>query len=67
MCKRRNLGWMIVMLELVMTVSAAGELPLVDAHIHHSHDAWEVLSPAAACTGPPNSPRILPTVTPNRC
>ncbi|MCP4877100.1 MAG: amidohydrolase family protein [Gammaproteobacteria bacterium] len=26
----------------------AEELPLIDAHIHYSHDAWEVLSPEAA-------------------
>ena len=26
----------------------ADELPLVDAHIHYSHDAWQVLSPERA-------------------
>ena len=28
--------------------AAAGDLPLVDAHIHYSHDAWEMLPPADA-------------------
>ncbi len=27
---------------------AAGELPLFDAHIHYSHDAWEVVPPKQA-------------------
>ena len=30
------------------SVTAADELPLVDAHIHYSHDAWKVIAPADA-------------------
>lgn len=29
-------------------LAAAAELPIFDAHLHYSHDAWEVLSPAEA-------------------
>lgn len=36
-----------LLLGLSITIDAA-ELPLVDAHIHYSHDAWEVLSPQRA-------------------
>lgn len=28
--------------------AAAAELPIFDAHLHYSHDAWETLPPAAA-------------------
>lgn len=31
-------------------VAAATELPLFDAHIHYSHDAWEVVPPPQAIT-----------------
>jgi hypothetical protein len=27
---------------------AAGEMPLFDAHIHYSHDAWELVPPKQA-------------------
>jgi hypothetical protein len=40
-----------VLLLLMLGVPAAGraaELPLVDAHIHYSHDAWSVVPPAEA-------------------
>ena len=30
------------------TVQAAAELPLFDAHIHYSHDAWELVPPKQA-------------------
>ncbi|MDH3597470.1 MAG: amidohydrolase [Rhodospirillales bacterium] len=33
---------------LVPAGARAGELPLVDAHIHYSHDAWETLPPEQA-------------------
>ncbi len=29
-------------------LAAAAELPIFDAHLHYSHDAWEMLPPAAA-------------------
>lgn len=29
-------------------LAAASELPIFDAHLHYSHDAWEVLPPAEA-------------------
>ena len=27
---------------------AAAELPIFDAHLHYSHDAWDVVPPAQA-------------------
>ena len=37
-----------VALGLVGTPSVAAELPIFDAHIHYSHDAWEKLPPKQA-------------------
>jgi predicted TIM-barrel fold metal-dependent hydrolase len=43
---------MATLVALVLLVTAlpalAAELPLFDAHIHYSHDAWDVLSPKEA-------------------
>jgi len=39
--------WPILML-LAPAVAAAAELPIVDAHIHYSHDAWSVVPPKDA-------------------
>ncbi len=45
----RPLWPILALLTLLMTAAAkAEELPLVDAHIHYSHDAWEMLQPAEA-------------------
>ncbi|MGE0716233.1 MAG: amidohydrolase family protein [Alphaproteobacteria bacterium] len=41
--------WGVVAAALVAAVSAsAAELPLIDAHVHYSADAWEMLPPEAA-------------------
>lgn len=39
-----------LILYLVLAGAAAAELPLIDAHIHYSHDAWETLPPERALT-----------------
>jgi hypothetical protein len=36
------------LLSLSVTAASAGELPLVDAHIHYSHDAWQRTPPPEA-------------------
>jgi len=33
---------------LAPIASAAAELPIFDAHLHYSHDAWESVPPAQA-------------------
>jgi predicted TIM-barrel fold metal-dependent hydrolase len=38
----------LVVLLGVPAPAAAGELPIVDAHIHYSHDAWDVVPPKEA-------------------
>jgi len=38
----------IIALAFVVPPSSAAELPIFDAHIHYSHDAWENLPPKAA-------------------
>ncbi len=49
MRKRFNLTiFSIVMLSGFSNLVIAGELPLIDAHIHYSHDAWETIVPADA-------------------
>lgn len=35
-------------LAMAATIAAAAERPLIDAHIHYSHDAWEMLPPEDA-------------------
>jgi hypothetical protein len=35
-------------LSLVVGAGVAADLPLVDAHIHYSHDAWEIVPPKLA-------------------
>ena len=37
-------------LPLSFTAALAAELPIFDAHIHYSHDAWEATPPAAPCS-----------------
>jgi hypothetical protein len=39
-------GWLA--LALAAPLAGASDLPIFDAHLHYSHDAWEVLSPAQA-------------------
>jgi predicted TIM-barrel fold metal-dependent hydrolase len=44
-------NWMIAAVGsvlLTMPVAVQAEMPLIDAHIHYSHDAWDVLPPAEA-------------------
>lgn len=46
---RRSLTPILALLILVLSAAArAGELPLVDSHIHYSHDAWDVVPPKEA-------------------
>jgi hypothetical protein len=48
---RKRLGLATIFSVLLVAFSnllTAGELQLVDAHIHYSHDAWEGISPAEA-------------------
>jgi hypothetical protein len=46
---RRSLSKILALLTLLVSAGAwAEELPLVDAHIHYSHDAWEMLLPEEA-------------------
>jgi len=45
----RSLTQILAPLILVLSAAAhAGELPLVDAHIHDSHDAWDIVPPEEA-------------------
>ncbi len=45
----RSLLPIVALLTLLISNAARGEeLPLVDAHIHYSHDAWELLQPEEA-------------------
>ena len=39
---------LILFLLLLALPAAASELPIFDAHVHYSHDAWENLPPKAA-------------------
>ena len=44
---RRGLGrWLAAGAALAAGTSRAADLPLFDAHIHYSHDAWTVVPPA---------------------
>ncbi len=40
--------WLIAGLLAAPVAALAAELPIFDAHIHYSHDAWEVLPPKEA-------------------
>jgi predicted TIM-barrel fold metal-dependent hydrolase len=40
----------LLCLLLAAPPTAAAELPIFDAHVHYSHDAWEMLPPADAVT-----------------
>ncbi len=40
----RKLFALLLML-IAPAVGRAAELPIVDAHIHYSHDAWTVVPP----------------------
>lgn len=44
----RPLIYLICILSGFSGQTIAAELPLVDAHIHYSHDAWEGITPATA-------------------
>lgn len=42
-------AWAVIILALAFALAArAAELPIFDAHIHYSHDAWETVPPAQA-------------------
>lgn len=42
-------AWAVIILSLTFALAArAAELPIFDAHIHYSHDAWETVPPAQA-------------------
>jgi hypothetical protein len=42
-------AWAVIVLSLAFALAArAAELPIFDAHIHYSHDAWETVPPAQA-------------------
>ena len=42
-------AWAVIILSLAFALAArAAELPIFDAHIHYSHDAWETVPPAQA-------------------
>ena len=46
---RHLLSWIPTLVVVLFSAGAQAEdLPLVDAHIHYSHDAWALLSPEAA-------------------
>jgi len=47
---RRHLGgWLATAAAMAaLPLRAAGEMPLFDAHIHYSHDAWELVPPKQA-------------------
>ncbi|HOB94629.1 MAG TPA: hypothetical protein PK306_13950 [Aquabacterium sp.] len=48
---RRGLGrWLAAGAALAAGTSRAADLPLFDAHIHYSHDAWELVPPKQAVT-----------------
>ena len=43
------LSWILALLALLVPADAwAEDLPLVDAHIHYSHDAWDIVPPDEA-------------------
>ncbi len=39
---------LLVIVSLMPFVSTAAEFPVIDAHIHYSHDAWDVVPPERA-------------------
>src|SRR5437868_929574 len=39
--------WLLVLLVLPALARADQEMPIFDAHLHYSHDAWEVVPPQA--------------------
>ena len=41
-------GWLAAATALATGTARAAELPLFDAHIHYSHDAWELVPPRQA-------------------
>jgi len=41
-------GWLAAAAALAASPARAAELPLFDAHIHYSHDAWELVPPKQA-------------------
>ena len=43
----KHFAWLLVAAPLAATplAAAAAELPIFDAHMHYSHDAWDVLPP----------------------
>ena len=42
-------AWAVIILSLAFALAArAAELPIFDAHIHYSHDAWETVPPPQA-------------------
>jgi len=45
-------GLLALVMCLSVNAAGAGELPLVDVHIHYSHDAWQR-------TPPPEAVRVL--------
>ncbi|GAB4187211.1 MAG: hypothetical protein OHK0024_27660 [Thalassobaculales bacterium] len=45
---RRSLFALMLLSAPAAAQDAAGPLPIVDAHVHYSHDAWEVVPPASA-------------------
>jgi len=42
------LWWLAGALALAAMPVRAAELPIFDAHVHYSHDAWELLPPKEA-------------------
>ncbi len=42
----------VAVMSLSAGVGLAADLPIVDAHIHYSHDAWEVVPPKEAVGAP---------------
>ncbi|MEM7194573.1 MAG: amidohydrolase [Pseudomonadota bacterium] len=45
-CACLLVGWLL--LGSAGSVRADADIPLIDAHIHYSHDAWEIVDPAVA-------------------
>jgi hypothetical protein len=41
-------AWLVPILLLTLPAAAAAEMPIFDAHIHYSHDAWDNLPPPEA-------------------
>jgi hypothetical protein len=39
---------LLILLLLATPATAAAQLPIVDAHVHYSHDAWDVVPPKEA-------------------